>query len=300
MYIHDRKTKNQILLEIVLSFIPFIVYGIYKNGYLLYQRNLISKIDVFNPLFLVFISLGIYELFYLFCNKKIGWDYDIIHYLILALIVPPFPNLVFYSLSILISSIVLFILKRLKFNHIAFIKLIVIGSLYSFNCYGYMNIMEQNLNFSYDYGNLLMGRVVGGVSSTSLILSILIFLFLAWRKDIKVKVALSSLITFMLINTIYLIYLRNWDFNFLFNANIIFALLFVASENMSSPNTKNGMLIYGIIIGLLTCLFTYVINPFEGVYVAIILASFGQNLYEKCENFKFLGKKARKNKGNKI
>ena len=91
-------------------------------------------------------------------------------------------------------------------------------------------------------------------------------------------------------------------FNYLafIDANILFAFCFVATENISSPNTKQGMTLYGGIIGLLTVIFNSYLNAFAGPYLAIFLASFGAKLGEKKEKKLILGKKYQKNKGNRL
>ena len=63
-YIHTSKNKNRIIKEIALALIPLLLYGIYKNGYLVYQKGLIPLKMVFMPLYLVIITTIIYELIY--------------------------------------------------------------------------------------------------------------------------------------------------------------------------------------------------------------------------------------------
>ena len=54
-----KKTINSLVIQNISLLIPLIIYAIYKNGYLIYQKELISIISIFKPLYLVLISIFI-------------------------------------------------------------------------------------------------------------------------------------------------------------------------------------------------------------------------------------------------
>ena len=98
MMLSDNK-KNNIIKMYLYLLIPFIIYGIYKNGYLLYEDNLISIIDVFKPLYLVFISVFITLLIDLMIKRKISLSFNLLNMIMYSLIVSPRINyLLFYLL----------------------------------------------------------------------------------------------------------------------------------------------------------------------------------------------------------
>ncbi len=298
--IHAQNAKNKIIFEEILAFMPLLVFAIYKNGFLLYQKNLIGLKEIFMPCSLVLISLIIYEIGYLIFNRKFGYDYDIIHFLLIALVMPPHVHLLVCTFSLIGCFLLFKLLKKIPFNHIAFMKLLIMGLFYYLNNYNYLNALEQNFHYDYNILDKLMGFQAGGLASTSIIISLLIFAFLVYRKNIKTEIVLSSISTFYICLGIVMAFQKDFNINYLINANIIFPLLFVASENLSSPNRKKGMYLYGIIIGVLTIVFIKVINAYEGAYLAILIASFGQNLYEIEKKRPKLAKNARKNKGNRL
>ena len=43
-----RKTIKKLVLENIYLLIPLVLYGIYKNGYLVYSRNLLAFSNIFN------------------------------------------------------------------------------------------------------------------------------------------------------------------------------------------------------------------------------------------------------------
>ena len=59
------KNNNETFLY-YLSFIPLIIYGLYKNGYLIYKKGLISIWLLFKPLYLVLIGIIIKVMFSFF------------------------------------------------------------------------------------------------------------------------------------------------------------------------------------------------------------------------------------------
>ena len=192
---------------------------------------------------------------------------------------PPHVHLLVYTFSLIACFFLFKLLKKISFNQ---------------------NALEQNFHYDYNIFDKLMGFQAGGLASTSIIISLLIFAFLDYRKNIKKEIVLSSLGTFYICLGIVMAISKDFNINYLINANIIFPLLFVASENLSSPNCQRGMYLYGIIIGLLTVIFIKVINAYEAAYLAIFIASLGQNLYEIEKKRPKFAKNARKNKGNRL
>ena len=46
-YIHEKNDNKRSVFIYLISLIPLIMYGIYKNGILLYQNHYINLINVF-------------------------------------------------------------------------------------------------------------------------------------------------------------------------------------------------------------------------------------------------------------
>lgn len=292
MYIHDKKEQKQIILEECLCLLPLFLYGIYKNGYLLYTKDLISLTSIFYPLLYLVVSFVIYFITKLIVRHKFVLEYDIIHLIIVSMIIMPNLNIYTFTGCLFILNLINeLILKKVHFNRIAFYKLAIVGIVILLKNYEYRNLMEINYKFSYNYFDLLFGHQIGGWASTNIILALVIFLILSYRQDVKSKVATSSIFTYLIVSLGFCLFKHQFIFGDVLNANVFFALLLVAPEDMSSPTSAKGMLLYGITTGILTFILSYKINYFEGVYIAILINSLFLNLYEKIANWRIFCKK---------
>ena len=78
------------------------------------------------------------------------------------------------------------------------------------------------------------------------------------------------------------------DLSSLLNGSIYFGFLFVASDLTHSPNTKTGMMIYGLLIGVLTAILGIFLPIYEISYISILLVSFLIPLIDKIIVKKFI------------
>lgn len=300
-YIHAKIKEKNIVGEIILTLLPLVLYGCYKNGYLVYQKGYISFWLVFKPLILFGSSFLLYELYYLIKNHRLGFDYGILAYLVLSMCVSPLLNIYGYllimGLFLLIDKI---ILKKITFNRTAFLKICFVFLMIYQQSYSYANLYEQKTNFAFNYFDLLIGHQIGGIAVTSVIIGLIAYFLLAYRKNIKSIIFPLSYCLYFLLSLSIMLYTNNFNFTNLFNANVLFALIFVATDNLSSPNTKIGLIFYSGLIGIFTVLFSYLFNYYDGIYLAIFLISLGGNTYDKLTNLRIFTKNNRKNKGNRI
>lgn len=47
-----KKTIDKLVIERIILLVPLLLYGIYKNGFLLYKSGIINMVNVFKPLYL--------------------------------------------------------------------------------------------------------------------------------------------------------------------------------------------------------------------------------------------------------
>ena len=52
----NSKTR-EIVMNTIYILIPLLIYGVYKNGYLIYEKGLINFFDILKPLYLVLIGI---------------------------------------------------------------------------------------------------------------------------------------------------------------------------------------------------------------------------------------------------
>ena len=263
--------KNLVKLNIILL-IPFLIYGLYKNGYLIYMKGLISGYMVFKPLYLTLISLIIKVVVDLFIYKKVKIDYNFVYLILVSLIMPYNINLIVYSITLLITYLLtLFLSKHFKFNNVCFMYLILILTNYLFNGLSFLNPMEAKYTFSFSSLDILMGRSVGGISSTSIILSLLVFSYYTFNFYYKKDIPLFINLTYLILTFIY--FLITKDNNFMINSEVIFGSIFISTLPMFSPGKRILQILYGILIGLLTFIFLFITGKIISIYLATFVVS---------------------------
>lgn len=272
VFFHNKVNIKNIVISYLLCLIPLILYGIYKNGILLYTRDLISFLSIFKIIYLLIISLLIYILVdILIFKKKEIWTLDLLFLMIIPLFMPQNINLFVYGISLFISFLISNVLERkIKFNKMAFCKLFIILVLVVINNYTYLNPAE-NLNiYSLNYWDLLWGRNIGGIASTNIILGILILILFSVLNNYKKIIAICSISAFIIISLL----VSGFDINSLLSSSAILGLILLNADSISTPHSRLGMIIYGIACGILTAILTYFLNAFEGVFISVLFLSF--------------------------
>lgn len=279
VFFHNKVNIKNIVISYLLCLIPLILYGIYKNGILLYTRDLISFLSIFKIIYLLIISLLIYILVdILIFKKKEIWTLDLLFLMIIPLFMPQNINLFVYGISLFISFLISNVLERkIKFNKMAFCKLFIILVLVVINNYTYLNPAE-NLNiYSLNYWDLLWGRNIGGIASTNIILGIIILILFSVLNNYKKIIAICSISAFIIISLL----VSGFDINSLLSSSAILGLILLNVDSISTPHSRLGMIIYGIACGILTAILTYFLNAFEGVFISVLFLSFFTPILDK-------------------
>ncbi len=125
--------------------------------------------------------------------------------------------------------------------------------------------------------DLFLGNVSGCIGEVSALLLIIGGIFLVRKKIISWHIPLTYLVVFSLLVWIFggLDYgtgLFSGDIWFhLFSGGLMLGALFMATDMVTSPTTKKGMIIFGVGAGFLTFLFRVYGSLPEGVSLAILL-----------------------------
>jgi len=103
-----------------------------------------------------------------------------------------------------------------------------------------------------------------GVSPIALIGGVVLILmrYVEWR------VPLSYFVT-----TLLLVFLLKDDLSYVITGAYLFGVLFIATDSVTMPITKNGRVIYGIACGVLTVLYGYYDSYVTGTFYALMLAN---------------------------
>ncbi|NLY67537.1 MAG: RnfABCDGE type electron transport complex subunit D [Tissierellia bacterium] len=103
--------------------------------------------------------------------------------------------------------------------------------------------------------NLLLGNVAGSLGETCAILIILAGIYLIYKKVAAWQTMAAVFIGFTLTNTFFYLIgspsIPNPIFG-IFSGGFLFGMVFMATDPISSPKTKGGKWIYGILIGIVT------------------------------------------------
>lgn len=311
-FIHTKNTSFKIMKNILIALIPLILFAIYKNGIVLFFKGNASFLDSIYPLFLILIcslSTFTFDTLYtlIFCKDKmdikeyIRNSFSFIPGIILSLVIPINTPIFVIIISCLISTILgklLFgISNKYLFNTVALSFLII--SIFSLinGGYSYLNSYENTkytstplqaeisngLNYSYEetvkpYGSLkqfFVGNVPGGIGEVSILICIISFIYLIVKKSIKYLIPISILVTLLIGFTVGGL-INNFDGYFalfnIFTGGIIFSSIFISSSMFTSPITSKGQIIYGILIGILTLIFRFII-PFGDIFLATLICN---------------------------
>ncbi len=122
--------------------------------------------------------------------------------------------------------------------------------------------------------NMFLGLEAGSIGEMSVLAILLGFIYLLWKRVITWHIPISILTTVALFTGIIYIFNPIPMYNpliHLFSGGLMLASVFMATDYVTSPLTKKGMIIYGCGIGLITiAIRLWGVYP-EGVSFAILL-----------------------------
>lgn len=278
-----KKTTKDIVIINIILLIPLIIYGIFKNGYLLYERNLIPFYLIFKPLYLTIISILIKFFFDLITTKKININYNLLYMILISMIMPYNINILVYIITLIVTYFLTSLLEtKFKFNKVALIYLIIILINSIFNGLVFQNSLESTSSFNFSFLDLFMGRCIGGISSTSIIFSLLAYTLLINSYYYKKDMPLFINISYLFLSFIFYLITHNSDI--LLNSELIFASIFIAPLPKYSPYKVKGQVIEGILIGIISFIISILFNKVISIYIAIFLVSLLANLSLKKNN----------------
>ncbi len=153
------------------------------------------------------------------------------------------------------------------------------------------------------YFDLFMGNIPGSIGEVSAFLLLLGTVYLFIRKIITWEVPVSYLATFGLF--VWIFGGRRYGLSF-FTGDVLFHLLsgglilgafYMATDMVTSPLTRKGMIIFGVGVGFLTFLIRFYGSFPEGVSLAILLMNISVPLidkYSKTDRFGIIDDKGNK------
>ena len=146
--------------------------------------------------------------------------------------------------------------------------------------------------------DMLIGRIPGTIGETSVIAIIIGAIFLILMGVIDLRIPGTYIVTFVIFIGIFGQF-SNADVGFfdpqyitahLCGGGLMLGAWFMATDYVTSPITKKGQYVYGILLGVLTGLFRLFGGSAEGVSYAIIISNLFVPLIEKVTLPKPVGK----------
>lgn len=276
VYLKSKNNENKILVKYILLLIPFLLYGFYKNGILLYKGEYVNIFYMFKPLILTIIAILISYLFTKY-KKEEFISHRLYLNILSSLIVLPNTNIFIYLIILFLVNI-LYTFKKVNISLITILLLIIVSMIFS--KYSFLNIYEESVNHSYSITNYLFGNGSGGISNTLFIYSILVFIYLICDFSYKKHIVVTSLTVYYILLIISFVLFKKFDYNLLLNNNLVFSFIFLNTISIFTPYTKGGCYLYGFILGLISFCFSFIdINL--GVYLISLILSFTSLYFDK-------------------
>ena len=304
-FIRSKDSTKNMMLNLVLALVPICLFVIYKNGIIPYLKDTSTILEIFR--ILLFLIIGpvttyVTEYIYtrLFLKDKKDYfanSYSYIPGLFLSLLLPvntPIIYLIFGGvISIVIGKMLFGGFGQNIFNPA------LIGYLFIMNSYSsklsFLNSYEvdtitsatplSNLNMISDityesvvkpFGSLFdffIGTIPGSMGETSALLCIVGLIYLIFKKVIKWRIPVTYISTVFIITL--LVGINNgiglwYPLFHILSGGLLFGAVFMATDPVTSPTTKNGQIIYGISLGILTVILRLLTNNPEGVCISIL------------------------------
>lgn len=137
-----------------------------------------------------------------------------------------------------------------------------------------LSLINEGVRELPSYSNMLLGCMGGSLGEVSAIALVLGLLFMLWKKIITWQIPVSILSTvFIFTGIMYLVNPLQYvnPFVHLLSGGLLLGAIFMATDYVTSPMSKNGMLVYGVGIGILTTVIRLFGSYPEGMSFAILI-----------------------------
>ncbi len=255
MYIHDKNDLKSYVIKYIICLLPLYIYGFYKNGILLYINDYSDILGMFKIFYLVILSVLAYFITNKILKKEFRFDLIFLSLFLLPLFCP-------YNINLLVYFAVVFICLLLRKFYNVSLLIVFLSLLASFSV-----DIDNTSKYFFTTWDLLWGRNIGGIGSTSIVLGLTIFIVLSLINNHKYFVSISGLFSLIILSIVFK------EYTFLTNGNIILTLLFIASITDKSPVLKKNMVFYGLVIGALGFILCKFVSPYYGMALSTCIVS---------------------------
>lgn len=277
-HVRDNATTQRIMLDVIISLIPATLFGIYNFG-------LNAAIIVIVAILACVGAEASYE--YLMHKKITVRDLSaVVTGLLIALNMPSTMPVWMVILGCLFAIIVI---KQLfgglgqNFMNPAlgarcFLLISFTGKMTNFVYDGVASatpLMVLKTGGEVDLLSMFIGTIGGTIGETSVIALLIGAAYLLIRKVISIRIPAAYIGSFALF--VLLFGAKRFDFYYMLQqicgGGLILGAFFMATDYVTSPVTKNGKIVFGVLLGILTGIFRMCGNNAEGVSYAIIFSN---------------------------
>lgn len=307
-HIRDKRTTSGIMLDVIIALLPASIFGVYNFG-----------IDAFLLILTCIVSCVFFEWMMetILHRKKTLSDFSaVVTGLLLALNLSPEVPV---WMAVLGSAFAIIVVKQLFGGLGQNFMNPALGA----RCFLLISFAGQMTNFTYDgvttatplailksggtadVLDMFFGKTAGTIGETSVICILAGALYLVIRRVISLIIPLTYIGSFSIC---IIIYMMSSGIGFeplylaaeLCGGGLMLGAFFMATDYVTSPITKKGKYIYGIILGVLTFFFRIYGGSAEGVSYAIIFSNLLVPLIERFTQPKSFGKGAELQKINGV
>jgi electron transport complex protein RnfD len=137
-----------------------------------------------------------------------------------------------------------------------------------------LSMLKENYGELPSYSSLLLGKIGGSLGEVSAVALITGLLFMLWRKIITWHIPVSILLTVAVFTGIMHGIAPNQYANpliHLLSGGLLLGAIFMATDYVTSPMSKKGMIVYGMGIGVITTVIRLFGAYPEGMSFAILI-----------------------------
>lgn len=294
-HIRSKITTSTIMLAVVISLLPATIFGIYNFG--------------FKAAVLVVVTVAttvLTELLYELAMKKrvtIGDFSAVVTGLLLALNLPAsapwWIGVVGGIFAILIVKMLFgglgqnFMNPALAARCFLLISFTSIMTNFETDAYtGATPLAALKAGESVNVYNMVIGNINGTIGETSMIAILIGACILLLLGIIDLRVPGSYIVSFVIFLGLFGGHGFDWSFisAHLAGGGLMLGAFFMATDYVTRPVTTKGQYIFGVLLGLLTCIFRVFGGSAEGVSYAIIIGNLLVPLIEKVTHPTAFGK----------
>ena len=286
-YIFSKENNKDNLFY--LAVLPLILYGLYKNGYLLISNHYITTTMLFKvilyPLLSTLIGFILGKIFKRKENKLLMFG------VIAGLTAPYNFNIIaYFSIVIGMMFLLMYVPNRLKINESALLITILIILNAIFNNSVLFNPMEVTSFYKYSLFDLFFGRGVSFIYTSSIFWLLVSYIILSFIKIYKKNIFIYEICTYLICVLIYAFITKSFIPNMitLFNGITFFSFIFLSPINETSPAINIEVIIYSIFTAVLAFVLVFIFKVFTGAVIAVLAASILYRIYDIIRQKKFL------------